>query len=363
MNRIVKNVVSAMAAFTAIGFFAAMSAPAKTWRVNSNPEAKAAFSSLADALASEDVKSGDELLLEPGQYDGTYDITKQGLTITGPGYALAKNTDWAETRSAIINYVRIKASNTTLQGLEIPTVELRSDAETNAPLEDCTIQRCKISTITDNSSEKHNHLVVRQNYISGTNPGSSIGMRESTIANNIFKGRVTLYGVNNTVENNIFPSVSTWKTGSSYSNVLNVSLLTNSVIRNNILIERNGEAYMGKYLMDFNTANNNVITNNVFSGSEESANANYLNNQWVSARMETVFVDDFGFDGYYLRDDSPAKGAATDGGDCGIFGGAHPYVISGRPKSMPHISSAIIPSSPDENGEVVVKLKIEVQND
>ncbi len=361
MNRIVKNVASALAAFGVAGFFAAMPAQAKTWRVNSNPEAKAAFSSLADALASEEVKSGDELLIEPGQYEGTYDITKQGLTITGPGYALAENTDWAETRSAIINYVRIKASNTTLQGLEIPTVELRSDAETSAPLEDCTIQRCKISTITGSSSEQHNHLAIRQNYIA--NLRSGVGMRESTVANNIFIGRVTLYGVNNTVENNIFPSVNTWNTGSSYSNVLNVSSLTNSVIRNNILIERNGEVHMGKYLMDFNTANNNVITNNVFSGSEESANANYLNNQWVSARMETVFVDDFGFDGYYLRDDSPAKGAATDGGDCGIFGGAHPYVISGRPKSMPHISSAIIPSSPDENGEVVVKLKIEVQND
>lgn len=361
MNRIVKNVASALAAFGAAGFFAAMPAQAKTWRVNSNPEAKAAFSSLVDALASEEVKSGDELLIEPGQYEGTYDITKQGLTITGPGYALAENTDWAETRSAIINYVRIKASNTTLQGLEIPTVELRLDAETNAPLEDCTIQRCKISTITGSPSEKHNHLVIRQNYIA--NLKSGVGMRESTVANNIFIGSVTLYGVNNTVENNIFPSVNTWNTGSSYSNVLNVSSLTNSVIRNNILIERNGEVHMGKYLMDFNTANNNVITNNVFSGSEESANANYLNNQWVSARMETVFVDDFGFDGYYLRDDSPAKGAATDGGDCGIFGGAHPYVISGRPKSMPHISSAIIPSSPYENGEVIVKLKIEVQND
>lgn len=363
MNELVKNVVSAMAAFTVVGFFAAMPAQAKTWRVNSNPEAKAAFSSLADALASEEVKSGDELLIEPGQYEGTYDITKQGLTITGPGYALAENTDWAETRSAIINYVRIKASNTTLQGLEISTVELRLDAETNALLEDCTIRRCKISTITGSSLEQHNHLVICQNYILGTNPGSSIGMRESTVANNIFKGRVSLSGLNSVVENNIFPAVSTWLTGSRYAKVLNIGSLKNSVIRNNILIEDNGEPQMGMYLMDFDTANNNVITNNVFSGSLEKANANYLNNEWVEARMETVFVDDFGFDGYYLRDDSPAKGAATDGGDCGIFGGAHPYIISGRPKSMPHISSAIIPSSPDENGEVVVKLKIEVQND
>ncbi len=71
--------------------FAAVSA--RTWRVNPNPDAAAPFHSIVDALASEEVQPGDELLLDPGTYSGSFEISKEGITITGPGYGLGENTD------------------------------------------------------------------------------------------------------------------------------------------------------------------------------------------------------------------------------------------------------------------------------
>lgn len=331
------------------------SVSARTWRVNPNPAAKAEFTTVTEALANEALQPGDELILDAGDYtsEGTITISKPNITITGPGYALAENTDWAESRSAKCG-IRINAANTTIQGLEMGTIEITGTCS------DVVIQRCKFGTISCNASNCKK-FTIRQNLITGQGIYNGIVITtvdECTISNNIVRSRITV-GKNSIIEHNIFPNVSTWTYGDRYYNLISC---INSIVRNNILIETNGDVRKGEYLIDFAPSNNNVITNNIFSAPIEKANQNYLNNGWVDATMKSVFVDEVGVDGYFLREGSPAKGAASDGGDCGIFGGAHPYVQSGRPQNMPHITSAQIPSSPTD-GELVVKLKIEVQND
>ena len=80
---------------------------------------------------------------------------------------------------------------------------------------------------------------------------------------------------------------------------------------------------------------NNVSVSNQFG----TANGNVAN-----VDINTLFVDYNGNLGYsndsrwqltpysvILGAPSPAIGAADDGGDCGIFGGAEPYVLSGLP--------------------------------
>ncbi|MCM1519134.1 MAG: hypothetical protein NC117_10890 [Pseudoflavonifractor sp.] len=62
---------------------------ARTWRLNPNPEAKADFTSIADAMADDRVEEGDELLLDPGTYDDDAVLTKKNITITGPGIFLS----------------------------------------------------------------------------------------------------------------------------------------------------------------------------------------------------------------------------------------------------------------------------------
>jgi hypothetical protein len=65
---------------------------------------------------------------------------------------------------------------------------------------------------------------------------------------------------------------------------------------------------------------------------------------------------------YQLKDDSPAKGAAADGGDCGPFGGDYPYVIGGLPIGHPYYTKAVI-SPRSDNDKVKVSLQIKMQND
>ena len=62
--------------------------------------------------------------------------------------------------------------------------------------------------------------------------------------------------------------------------------------------------------------------------------------------MDSVFDDhDLYIDnGYFLKENSPAKGTGTSGGDCGAFGnglGGNPYVLSGM-SAIPYVFGAVI---------------------
>lgn len=334
---------------------------AKTWRLNPNVDAAAPFHSLSEALVSEEVQPGDELLLDPGTYEeSTLIISKPDITITGPGYGLTENTDWAESRSAIIKgSLTIRAKGITLQGLVLPEITYSTDLENNK-IDGGSIRRCSINRILTNtgSGQYPSHLTVTQNLFTCTNASYraiSGGFSHCTITNNIFKAPVSSihYSV---FENNCFINASLFIYGNSSTKAL--INFTNSYIRNNIIT---CDFYDLEHMMATEVINgNNVISNNIFSCTESSDK--FPDNIWQKYALNEIFVDDAGLDGYFLRENSPAKGIASDGGDCGIFGGATPYVQSGRPANMPHITSAVIPSSPT-NGVITVKLNIAVSND
>lgn len=116
-------------------------------------------------------------------------------------------------------------------------------------------------------------------------------------------------------------------------------------------------------LIPCTTESFNTITNNVLPLTEAEGKAYpYPDNHYVGATLENTFIDNITGDRYLLRDDSVAKGKATDGGECGAFGGATPYVLSGLPYGMPHITEAQIPSTPTD-GKLNIKLKIATQDE
>ncbi len=143
---------------------------------------------------------------------------------------------------------------------------------------------------------------------------------------------------NCTIENNVV-----YNNGGS-----GIAQFDNSTIRNNILIAD----------YPLNSLNTCIVTNNVVKG---DAISSYPDNIY-GATMANTFIDDVSADRYLLRDDSIAKGQATDGGDCGAFGGTTPYVLSGIPVNMPHFVNVSIPSSPTD-GKLNIKLKIATQNE
>jgi len=84
---------------------------------------------------------------------------------------------------------------------------------------------------------------------------------------------------------------------------------------------------------------NCVYQNNIFNsdygvGPSNNGNKN-IDNATMSSAVFVGFSDQstFSNDGRWaLKAGSPAKGAGTNGTDCGVFGGVKPYKLSGVPE-------------------------------
>lgn len=320
---------------------------AKTWRLNPNPEAHADFTSIADAMADDRVEEGDELLLDPGSYPGA-EVRKKNITITGPGYLMSTNTDWHEGRHAELTSNLSLYGNCTIQGVKAHQISLQNGGN--------TVTRCQIPSFSIYTDGKND--IITDNYVWSINLSAIDGFCP-IITNNIVRNTIT-GGKNCLVEYNTV-------VGAVGGHL--ISGFKNSIIKNNIVINTLG----GNISSDPNVPNktrtinfipddNNTIINNVLSCPAKYADANYPNNEYVDASLSNTFIDNITGDRYLLRDDSVAKGKATDGGDCGAFGGATPYVLSGLPYGMPHITEAQIPSTPTD-GKLNIKLKIATQNE
>lgn len=314
---------------------------AKTWRLNPNPEAHADFTSIADAMADDRVEEGDELLLDPGTYSESAVVRKKNITITGPGYLMSTNTDWHEGRHAELTSGIILYGNCTIQGVKASSFSLYNANN--------SVIRCQAL------NEIHSHGtgdVITNNFAS-----SIIGYTRTLITNNIVKSSI-FSGTDCRVENN---------TVLSHHTDYPIRNFTNSIIKNNIVINTQTGVHSDNIpyrtqTISFNPDDNNTIINNVLSCPAKYADVNYPNNEYVDASLANTFIDNITGDRYLLRDDSVAKGKATDGGECGAFGGATPYVLSGLPYGMPHITEAQIPSTPTD-GKLNIKLKIATQNE
>ena len=111
-------------------------------------------------------------------------------------------------------------------------------------------------------------------------------------------------------------------------------------------------------LINAKTPNNNKVN---CSSAELEQNNIYSSTSGVTEA--TVFTLEGANDQcYQLKDDSPARGAAADGGDCGPYGGSIPYVAGGLPMGHPYYTKASI-ATRAENDKVKVSLQIKMQNE
>ena len=141
----------------------------------------------------------------------------------------------------------------------------------------------------------------------------------------------------------------------------------NSTIQDNIIINLNSPSKV----IDFATDHGNIIRKNVLSmDGEELGNAeiiaNFPDNHFVGATEAGTFTctqSTYRSEQYFqLKDGSPAKNAAYDGGDCGAFGGSTPYIICGRPQGIPYITDVEVPAQPTNN-QLTVTFKVANQNE
>lgn len=286
---------------------------AEKWRVNNNVGVDADFTSFSEAQVA--ASEGDTLFFEgSSQAYGEKDTLQKRLCIVGPGYFLDENFDGNDhvlPASLGMLYMDTLASGSKIMGMHFGESldVLKVDAS------NVIIERNYIGgTLALAYENGVQDVVISKNYVGNidtrwTYPGGA----NVLISGNIVKASVSLNAmstatiVNNTIGSNL---------------IVYYSLIKNNIIYN--LTERDG-----------NHCEYNVCKSVV----EISGDGNVFGVDWA-----TLFASEgASTDGaYQLAEDSPAKGAGEGGVDCGAYGGADVYVLSGIP-NFPYVADATVP--------------------
>ncbi len=329
----------------------AVTVTARSWRINNDVSMKADFVSINAAMSSSDVLAGDTLYMDPGcSLTETQTVSKQ-VTIVGPGYL---RTSAPHNFAYITGDLHLKAPFTKVEGMHLQgTIYVQASS--------CTIERCRISNYTyiGHMSTTAQYTTIRQSYITSYIGGcgsTSAYSSNATIENCIMFSNTSyalIYNLMNpTIRNNYIKNTYT----GTYSDYCCIENVSNANISNNILIHKSSR------ISDiFSKVTNSIVTKNVMSA---ASNSTYPENYFLNSDDESLV---FALEGtndqkYQLKADSPAKGYATDGKDCGPYAGLYPYVIGGMPMGYPYYTKAVVGTKANE-GKVNVSLNIKMQND
>ena len=325
---------------------------AKSWRVNSNTTRGANFANINAAMSSEEVQDGDTLYLDPGcNLTSTQRVTKR-VTIIGNGFFHDKQQPYGF--ATISSNIYLQAAGCKIEGV----IMLRA---CYVAADNVTIERCKINNNDWNgiysNGDNCKYATIRNCYIGAYYAeiaGQGMDNMNSaywTIENNIILGYWSsecirdLYSA--TIRNNYFYM----DHGNSF-----FYNLRNCTITDNIIINVNNKNnIIGDNFID-NTFHHNVISS--------AENSTYPQNKYLDSNDQAAVFTMTGNNDlqYQLCEGSPAKGYATDGGDCGPYGSGYTYVPGGLPYGKPYYTDATI-GSVAHDGKVNVTLKISVQDE
>lgn len=309
----------------ALLFFTGGHSNATSWRINNNANRQAHFTDINAAMSSSKVQEGDTLYLDPGCTLTTAQTVSKRVTIIGTGYFLPEGTYQPAT---VNGRVTIKAAGTKLEGLRITKT---NDSRITISANNVVVERCHLWDVFWSGTGEN--ATIRQCYFTGRIVGPGISSNNAMgclIENNIIYYSYTSASYsalsdlkNVTIRNNYVRCMT-----SNTTNLINN--LANSTIVNNIFIQMNDKNKIR------GTLNDCIFAHNVMSCEEGNYTA-FPDNLSLGVNDEAAV---FALEGtndqlYQLKDDSPAKGYAEDAGDCGPYGGAHPYVPSGYPFGMP----------------------------
>jgi hypothetical protein len=242
-----------------------------------------------------------------------YDVTAtKPLVWVGIGYFLGTggNTGLQVSTSFSFNYsfeLNPGSDGSILEGLTFyNTVYINSNNN--------TIRRCNFYSVP----------IVFQ----GTCTGTSIiqNFFSSSYLSNLITG-ITVTNLN--ISNNYFYSTATNFSGITTSGQFTNNIFSSGFSLGTFLVENNIQLDPASPV----TCGSCVIQNNISTGTTfGNTNGNQEN-----VLATSLFTGTGSTDGQWqLSSGSPAKGAGVGGTDCGIFGGATPYVLSGIP-SIPSI--------------------------
>jgi len=293
------------------------------------------FTSVQDAI--EAASDGDIIYIEGTglEYGGDGITLTKSLTFYGSGYYLLENDDTQANHHPVELDMWINidpgAEGSQFHGIKFQGYHVYVGTH------DITIERCYIyAEVRIHASEESvSNFMMKQCVVDGDVSMWTMNINSSNLMfeNNIFYSGITLLSdmANYTVKNNIFIG---W-----YSGFVGV----NSVVQNNIV---GGGITSTVY-------NNNLVENNIIVAGAQMPETG--SNNIGDVDFADVFIDYPSGDNtspdamYQLKEGSVAIGHGIDGGDCGVFGGDFPYVLSGLP-SIPRFYEANISTLGNSDG-------------
>lgn len=355
-----KTTLFAKAASVAALLLLSATANAKSWRIHNDAKKKAHFTDINAAMASEEVQAGDTLYLDPGCTLLSVQTISKAVTIIGNGYFL-QNGMVAATINADVT---INAANAKLMGVSIGgTVNLGRYGN------NVTLERCRVYgpiTLFTGSGARYGLTILQCYIVSSSGNGalygsSSYPFRNATIKNNIirwvYKSSSAIHGAieyvyDSEIANN-YIAAENIKNGYHVLRFITGCQIYNNIIRH---------VYQPDAIY-FNTDgdSNNAFYNNVISAAD-GAYPNATDIVYLAGDFSTVFAEGAEDAAFRLKEDSPAKGAAADGGDCGPYGGVTPYVEGGKPLYHPFINDVRVTAKPVD-GKVKLTLNAKMQNE
>ena len=244
------------------------------FRVNSNPDINADFSSLQAAINSSTVQEYDTLYCEGGSYFGDV-IMDKNLVIIGPGYFLSQNdSTQSYTATASINNLTLKqgCSGAKIMGMKILQNFCIGNNSANDTVRNVTITRNHIYYLKENTNHysgnsEYSNIKIYNNYITYQLYFHSY-TTSIYVYNNIIIGSVGLYTTTSEFRNNVVINNS-----NSYC-----AKIENSNITNNIIINTGNGAAL--YSDSYNFSYNNNISNNLLS---DATNTDHPSNYYSAA--------------------------------------------------------------------------------
>ena len=329
--------------------FMCLTAQAKVYRLNNNPGTAAQFTVAQTAIDS--CHAGDTLYAEGTTISyGNVTISNK-INIIGPGYFLAQNPNTqVNLNSALFGTITFNAGSngSYITGIQAGYINLATGVN------NIILKRNLINGTSNYTNQlllngNNANILILQNYIvsnqaSNYGPVSlGSGCSNVTIANNFVQGT----------------------SGSGYE-LIHVDPAASAIITNNVIVGTATNQYL---TLNNTTFNNNILNvNGSINGSNNSENNNFSMNanldttagnahhNHINISPSTLFVGTGSADGQYkLKAGSSAIGAGLTGEDCGMFGGADPYVLSGMP-TVPAVFFFAAPTS--GYGTLPVQVKI-----
>mgnify|MGYP002622463797 CR=1 FL=1 len=358
----------------------ALAVNARTWRINYDENSSADFRTLAQACANANVHDGDVFYMEPGYHYGSESdntVTRR-CTIVGPGWGF--NTKAGEeievSTTHFTSSINIQHDSVHVIGLNAGQIYIYKSGESlSNPLKNVTIERCKvisisISNYTYGINIRNNFFYSR--YYNYSCLSLSSYFNYGVVEGNIILGRVSFPGASGVGSRFDHNTLIYYYSSSDYC--ITYATRTTMIITNNIIIKTSSN-----YTQNVCDFANGVVNNyNVYSitpaqYAEETATgstkySDHPTNQYIGATVENTFINDVEglfFDEamrYQVLEGSVAKTAASDGGECGAFGGSHPYVLCGRPTGIPYLYDVDVPEH-TTNNTLTISFKVAGQNE